>query len=68
LLPASFTSLPFGLRSASRFQVFRRSRISFQQLKPIRWMEVAHELAFLSLLLTFSINPFMVQDKEFVFS
>ena len=53
--------------SGVRFQVFRRRRIRCQQLKSTRWMGVAHELDFLSPLVTFSLNPIRVQNSGFFF-
>ncbi|CAB1083810.1 hypothetical protein D1AOALGA4SA_11344 [Olavius algarvensis Delta 1 endosymbiont] len=38
-----------------------------QQPKSIRGMGVAHELYFLAAPVTFSLNPFRVQDSGFVF-
>jgi hypothetical protein len=46
-----------------RFQV---SGVRCLQLKSTRWMAVAHELDFLSPLVTFSLNPIRVQDSGFV--
>lgn len=39
-----------------------------QQLKSIRWIGVAHEMYFLSPVMTFRRNPISVQDSGFVFS
>jgi hypothetical protein len=50
----------------SSVQVFRRIRC--QQLKSTRWIGVAHEMVFLSPVLTFSRNPISVQDSGFVFT
>jgi hypothetical protein len=54
--------------STSSVQVFRRRRIRCQQLKSTRWIEVAHEMDFLSPVLTVSPNPISVQDSGFVFT
>jgi len=44
------------------------SGVRCQQLKSIRWIRVAHEMYFLSPVLTFSRNPISVQNSGFVFS
>ncbi|CAB1077221.1 hypothetical protein D1AOALGA4SA_5013 [Olavius algarvensis Delta 1 endosymbiont] len=50
--------------TACRFQV---SGVRCLQLKSTRWMGAAHELDFLSPLLTFSLNPSWVQNSGLVF-
>jgi hypothetical protein len=52
----------------SSVQVFRRRRIRCQQLKSTRWIGIAHEMDFLSPVLTFSPNPISVQNSGFVFT
>ncbi|CAB1075320.1 hypothetical protein D1AOALGA4SA_3140 [Olavius algarvensis Delta 1 endosymbiont] len=47
----------------SSVKVFRRRRIRCQQLKSTRWKGVAHDLDFLSPLLTFSLNPIIVRTQ-----
>jgi hypothetical protein len=44
------------------------SGVRCQQLKSTRWIGVAHEIDFLSPVLTFSRNPISVQDSGFVFT
>jgi hypothetical protein len=43
------------------------SGVGCQQLKSTRWMGVAHELDFLSPLVTFSLNPIRVLNSGFFF-
>jgi hypothetical protein len=44
------------------------SGVRCQQLKSTRWIGVAHEMDFLSPVLTFSPNPISVQNSGFVFT
>jgi hypothetical protein len=44
------------------------SGVGCQQLKSTRWIGVAHEMGFLSPVLTFSRDPISVQDPGFVFT
>jgi hypothetical protein len=43
------------------------SGVRCQQLKLTRWVGVAHEMDFLSPVLTFSCNPISVRDSGFDF-
>jgi len=46
-----------------RFQVSGVPPKADQRLKLTRWMGVAHELDFLSPLVTFSLNPSRIEDS-----
>jgi hypothetical protein len=63
------SSVPrFRFATDGIFDRFQVSGVRCQQLKSTRWIGVAHEMDFLSPVLTFSRNLISVQDSGFVFT
>jgi hypothetical protein len=60
-----FTSSPFGLRSASRFQVSGFPPQADQQKNATYWNAGAHKMNFLSPVLAFSLIRIRVQTSGF---